>query len=133
VTAAHRGGADRPAGRVATGLLWAATLVLPHGVSRDRYRREFAAELYGQSRGRQFGYALSACGSMWSLRTVLVHGAGINRVPFLCRTNLHHHWQNRISEEGLRFKTCSRCGRETGGLAGSSINSLFLPIGRTDH
>lgn len=125
------GGADpdRPAGVFVAGLLRVATLVLPRGASRDRYRREFAAELYGRPQGHQLGYALSLCGHMWSLRTVLVHGAEITRIPFLCRTNLHHHWDNRVNEEGARFKTCSHCGREKGDLTGTSINTLFLPIG----
>lgn len=82
--------AECPAGFPATGLLWTATLLLPRGVSRNRYRREFAAELYGRPRIRQLVYALAVCMHMWPLRTVLVHGSDISSLPLSCRTNLHH-------------------------------------------
>lgn len=125
-------GAECRAGFAATGLLWAATLLLPRGVSRNRYRREFAAELHGQSRARQLAYALGVCGHMWSLRTVLVHGTDVCRLPFLCRTSLHHHWERYVSSEGLPFQTCSRCGRER---EGPLANSLFRPmhVGGMNH
>lgn len=113
-------GADCPGGFAATGLLWAATLLLPRGVSRNRYRQQFAAELYGQPRARQLAYALGVCGHMWSLRTVLVHGTDISRLPFLCRTNLHHHWEKHVNDKRLPFQTCSRCGREREGPLGDS-------------
>ena len=125
-------GAECGAGFAATALLRAATLLLPRGVSRNRYRREFGAELYGQSRARQLSYALGACGKMWSLRTVLVHGSEVSRLPLLCRTNLHHFWEKYVNDEGLHFQTCSRCGREK---EGPLANSLFSPmrVGGMNH
>lgn len=119
---------ERLIGSVVAHVLSTATLLLPRGVSRTRYRQEFAAELYGQPPARQLGYVLSVCGHMGSLRAVVVHGSDGSRIPFLCRMNLHL-WQRRESDEGLPFRTCSRCGREKGNLAGTSVNSLFLPMG----
>lgn len=125
-------GAECPAGFAATGLLWVATLLLPRGVSRNRYRREFAAELYGRPRTQQLAYALAVCVHMWSLRTVLVHGSDIADLPLRCRTNLHHHWQKHVNDEGVRFQTCSRCGREK---ESPLANSLFSPmrVGGLNH
>ena len=112
-------------GRAATGMLWTATLLLPRGVSRNRYRREFAAELYGRPGLRQSTYALSVCRHMWSLRRVLVHGTAICRLPLLCRTSLHHHWQRHASDEGMPFHTCSRCGHER---ESPLANSVLRPM-----
>jgi hypothetical protein len=128
-------GGDRPAGLAVTAMLWLATLLLPRGVSRNRYRREFAAEVYGQPTTRQLAYALSVCGHVWSLRTVLLYGDERARIPFLCRTNLHHHWQKHANDQGLVYRTCSRCGHEKGDLPGSGVDALFLPMGvdSTNH
>lgn len=113
------------AGRGATGMLWAATLVLPRGVSRDRYRREFAAELYGRPRLRQVADALGICRHMWSLRWVLVHGTAVCRLPLLCRTSVHHHWERHANNEGVPFHTCSRCGQER---ESPLANSVLRPM-----
>src|SRR5215470_11634881 len=48
----------------------AATRVLP-GATRDRYRQEFLAELYGLSRARQLRHAFGVLSRCWSLRTAL--------------------------------------------------------------
>ncbi|MBM6399864.1 hypothetical protein [Phycicoccus sonneratiae] len=34
------------------------------------------------------------------------------RVPFLCRTNLRHRWENAHTEDGERFVRCALCMRE---------------------
>lgn len=128
-------GIARPAGYLAGKVLRVATCLLPRGVSRNRYRREFTAELYGQPPLRQLAYALDLCAQMCSLRTVLVHGTDVTRVPFLCRTNLHHRWRRLANDDGLLFQMCARCGHEKGDLPGTRIDSLFLPMGggTTNH
>lgn len=123
---AHPGrGSSCQAGFASSGVLWAATLALPRGVSRDRYRREFAAELYGRPRARQLAYVLGVSVHMWPLRTVLVHGSDSLHLPFLCRAGLHHRWNKDVNDQGLPFHTCSRCGRER---EGPLVNSLFRPV-----
>ncbi len=117
-------GDERRAG-LAAALLWAATLLLPHGVSRNRYRQEFAAEMFGQPRRRQLAYSLRVCLHIWQLRTVLVHGAEAPRLPVLCRTNLHHYWEKHANEQHVPFQTCPRCGREK---ESPLANSLFHPM-----
>lgn len=106
-----------------------ATLLLPRGVSRNRYRREFAAELYGLSTAGQLAYAASVCGHMWSLRAVVIHGSDVTRIPFLCRTNIRHRWQSAADKVGPPVPTCSQCGRARPGMTEDNINALFLPIG----
>jgi hypothetical protein len=126
------GGCESSQATAASALLWAATLLLPRGVSRNRYRREFAAEMYGQPGARQLAYALGVWAHIWALRTVLVRGTDVLRPPFACRTNLHHHWERFANDTGVRFQTCARCGRER---QSPLANSLFLPmhVGGMDH
>ncbi len=88
-------------------LLATATRALPRGVSRDRYRREFAAEIYEMGRATQFRYALGVLTHIWSLRVVLVKGVDSAHVPLLCRTNLHHHWRRHTSDEDVAFEVQS--------------------------
>ena len=47
--------------------LQAATRVLP-GATRDRYRQEFVAELYGLARTRQLRHAAGVLSRSWALR-----------------------------------------------------------------
>lgn len=93
-------------------LIATATRVLPRGVSRERYRREFAAELYGMGRGAQLHYAVGVFTHIWSLRVVLIKGVDAVHVPILCRTNIHHHWRRYTSDEKVGFEVCARCGKE---------------------
>ena len=106
-----------------------ATRALPRGVSRDRYRREFAAELHELGRTRQLGYALGVLTHIRSLRIVLVKGVDSAHVPLLCRTNIHHHWRGQISDEGASFATCRRCGKEKGPIEGSNIEDFGMAGG----
>jgi hypothetical protein len=93
-------------------LITIATRALPRGVSRDRYRREFAAELFGLGRRQQLGYAGGAAVHILALRTVLVRGVDATHVPVLCRMNIHHHWMRHVSDEHIAFELCTRCGKE---------------------
>ena len=60
----------RAAGYLARHTAQVATRVLP-GATRERYRQEFLAELYGLSRARQLRHAFGVLSRCWSLRTAL--------------------------------------------------------------
>ncbi|MDU0312557.1 hypothetical protein RKE38_02595 [Phycicoccus sp. M110.8] len=40
---------------------------------------------------------------------------GSHRKPFLCRTNLHHHWEWATTTDGVDYERCARCLKERGG------------------
>jgi hypothetical protein len=99
--------------------LAARTLPAAH---RERYRREFTAELDAMPRAEQFRYAARVLTRTWSLRAALGQPAlatpGGNTMmtpptrPLSCRLHLWHHWRRYFTEDGGRYKACSRCGRE---------------------
>jgi hypothetical protein len=120
---------ERRAGSLPRLMIATATRVLPRGVSRDRYRREFAAELHGLSRGRQLGYACGVCAHVWALRIVLVKGLDAQDIPILCRTNIHHHWRKYVNEENVRFELCARCGKERGPIGRSDVENSGMAGG----
>ena len=31
--------------------------------------------------------------------------------PLLCRLNLRHHWHAESTDDGRRFRRCTRCGK----------------------
>lgn len=38
--------------------------------------------------------------------------------PFLCRTNLHHRWEQAVTDDGEAFVRCARCLKEKDGRPG---------------
>jgi hypothetical protein len=100
----------------------AATLVLPRS-TRDRYRQEFVAELYGLSRTRQLRHAAGVLSRSWALRAAIsgLPGAAADieivfprrrRRPLYCRL-IRHYWVDLSSEDGSsRYRECARCGKE---------------------
>jgi len=97
-----------------------ATLTLPRGPLRDRYRQEFLAELYGQPSGEQARLARGILTHSLALRSA-VRGAGGSVLedamstpskPLLCRTNLRHTWEWAHTPDGQRFIRCRRCLKE---------------------
>lgn len=102
-----------------------ASRALPGGRVRDRYRREFLAELYGMSRTRQTSHSLTVLSRVWSLRMAVTDTARLPgedtemstkpRIPLLCRLNLHHTWRTHSAEDGGRFRRCTRCGKDKTG------------------
>jgi hypothetical protein len=47
--------------------------------------------------------------------------------PLRCRLNIRHHWVFRSTEDGSRYMTCARCGKDRTGTTGSQA----LPTGGT--
>jgi hypothetical protein len=110
-----------------------ATRVLP-GATRDRYRQEFLAELYGLGRARQLRHALGVLSRCWALRDAIntpspAAAADMEivfprrRRPLFCRLNLRHRWATLRTEDGKPYLRCQRCGKdETDIYAGSRID-----------
>jgi hypothetical protein len=101
-------------------LVHLAARVLPFGAVRDRYEREFTAELHDLRPTRQLRYAfglLRTAGSLrHALRTKVPSPLGIGVLaydsrPLWCRVNLHR-WTRCWTEDGGRFQRCDRCGTD---------------------
>ena len=111
----------RPVG-AALGIVSLAVHRLPVGEVRDRYEREFTAELYGMTGRRQLRTALGVLATSGALRhavndqtpTTLETAMTIARPakPWGCRLNLHHPWETRTTEDGDRYQACARCDKE---------------------
>lgn len=101
--------ADRWCGRIVE----LAARVLP-AEQRQRYAREFIAELHGMSRSQQYRHSAQVLAHAWALRAVL-HAAGptttqegIMSKPLLCRLFIHR-WVTLYNDEGQRYQECARC------------------------
>lgn len=48
--------------------------------------------------------------------------------PFLCRTNLHHSWEQAHTDDGQRFVRCRHClkERDTGGINTTGAGAMSL-------
>ena len=96
-----------------------ATLMLP-AQQRQRYAREFVAELYGMPRSHQFRHSLSVLACSWALRTALQTSTATSpkeslmtttatRRPWACRLG-RHRWDDRQNPETAeRYEICVRC------------------------
>ena len=100
-----------------------ATRVLP-GATRDRYRQEFLADLYGLSRSRQLRHAAGVLSHAWALRAAINTPSDATaadmeivfprhrRRSLYCRL-IRHYWVDRSSGDGSsRYRECARCGKE---------------------
>lgn len=81
--------------------------VLPAGRARERYRQEFLADLFGMSRRQSTAYLLGILANRRRLRAAVV-----GSVPLSCRLSLRHRWRICSTEDGGRYKECSRCLKE---------------------
>jgi hypothetical protein len=106
-----------------------ATRVLP-GSTRDRYRQEFVAELYGLSPARQLREAFGVMSRSWALRTAIntpseAAAADMEIVfprhhrPLPCRLN-RHRWETVRAEDGSRYQQCQRCGKDETDIFGGT-------------
>jgi hypothetical protein len=100
--------------RWAVSAVHVATLLLPPGSIRRRYRSELVSELWGMSTGQQLGHALSILASAPSLHRALVETGELD-VPhstLWCRLHLHHRWRTLRTEEGSTYRRCLACGTD---------------------
>jgi hypothetical protein len=107
-----------------------ATRVLP-GSTRERYRQEFLAELYGLGRARQLRHAFGVLIRSWALRAAIntpseAAAADMEivfprrRRPLFCRLNLRHRWGTVRTEDGKPYLRCQRCGKDETDMFGGT-------------
>jgi hypothetical protein len=91
-----------------------ATLVLPPGSVRRRYRQELAAELWGMSSRQQLTHSLSVLASAPRLHRALVESVELDvpHSPLWCRLHLHHQWHTEVTTDGQAFRRCLACGTD---------------------
>ncbi len=103
-----------------------AVLALPAGAMRDRYREELLAELYGLSGREQTRHALGVLSRVLVLRAAVKGGADTKeetmRRPLRCLLGLHA-YRCVSSEDGSRYRRCSRCRRDHPGGMSSGTSS----------
>lgn len=118
-------------------LLSAAARMLPGGSIRNRYRQEFAAELYGMPAARQRVYAWRVMLSSWSLRAAVSNPQKarttvlslLRRKPLLCLLNVKHHWMPQWTSEGERYERCALCEKIRNDYSTGPKNSNWLAAG----
>jgi hypothetical protein len=110
---------NRKPRRLATTCVRLAAHVLPRGPVRERYEREFVAELYAMTRWQSPKYVLGVVATALQLRKAVVAGTDPGavpmaraRVPLRCRLNLSHKWHICSTDDGGLFKECARCHKE---------------------
>ena len=103
-----------------------AVRALPVGPVRDRYRREFLAELYEMSTRRQTTHMMAILANAWALRAAVTSQANREAAvatffahkPLICRLNLNHRWVTCRAEDGGVYQRCRRCGKDRLGVVG---------------
>jgi hypothetical protein len=109
------------AGPVSGAIVRLAVRVLPAGGARERYRREFLAELAACTRTARLRFALGVLSSVVALRAALAGSALLvgpvdppmgdpeRRRPLLCRLRLHR-FVACHNPDGEFYLRCRRCG-----------------------
>lgn len=97
-----------------------ATLVLPAGNVRNRYRAELEAELHALAPAARRRFMVGMVLTAWALRRAAIEATSITERPItegaspgrslLCRLNLHHAWHRHSTGDGHLYRRCSRCG-----------------------
>lgn len=107
-----------------------ATLLLPPGPVRRRYRHELVSELWGMSVRQQLSHSLSVLASAPSLHRALLDAGELEfpHSPLWCRLHIHHRWHVSVTEDGERFRRCLACGTDDDEtsrrrVAGSMLNA----------
>jgi len=127
--------------------LWgvgAAVLAVPAGDRRDRYRREFEAELYGMSMPQQLRHVAGLVAQAPALRSALTaHTPSTSQEDIvfrlttlggrlLCLLNQHRD-ETFYSDDNEPYQRCTRCDRDLyvapfpGGGAVSGPGASFGP------
>jgi hypothetical protein len=108
---------------VARGGVELAVRVLPDWRDRLRYRAEFLADLHNLPPAAQLRYTAGVLSQTFALRAAL--GSAPSRAEedamtitttrgffWRCRVLRWHRWVTRSTEDGGRYLTCARCGRD---------------------
>jgi len=130
---------SRRPGRWACGVIGVAVRVLPPG-RRDRYRQEFAAEMYDVRAGERFRFACGVLSRAPSLRTALAESPmedDMDRKTTwwgrLCCTLNQHDWERARSENGEYYRVCARCGRDDYRPSGGGTGGVEFGIMGGSH
>lgn len=117
----------------AAGAVDVATLLLPPGPVRRRYRSEMRAEQWAMTTRQQAAHALSVLVAAPALHRALLESGELTtpHSPLWCRLHLHHTWHQQVTPDGERFRRCCACGLDDDGtghrrVAGSMINAHGL-------
>lgn len=120
-----------PKGRLGPALTL-ATLLLPGGPIRTRYRRELRAELEALPLDERAAYVHGALRAMPALartvripRVLLEEGAEFE--PALkCRLHLGHGWADAYTEDGQHYRRCRHCGMDRQGASSNANDGIML-------
>ena len=97
----------------------AATLLIPPGSIRRRYRHELVSELWGMSTAQQLTHAVSLLVAAPALHRALVESGELDvpHSPLWCRLHLHHRWRIERTLEGTTLPAvpCLRHRRRRAG------------------
>ena len=105
-----------------------AVRALPTRADRERYYREFVAELYDLPPGTQLRHVTGFLSQAFALRAAL--GASPSPVEeqamsqgrkLLCHVLRRHHYKWYSTEDGSRYRACAYCHRESPGNQGPPI------------
>ena len=130
----------RPPGPWPSRAVRLAVRALPPGCTRDRYRYEFLAELYGMSSTRQMRHAAHLLSRSLVLRAAVIRERQSStlelimpvvapRKPLLCRLNVHHKWVRRLNRTGrstCNASTAARISTTSSDLAGRMSEATSL-------
>ena len=112
--------------------VWAvnnATLLLPPGSIRHRYRHELVSELWGMSTRQQLVHAASILAGAPALHRALVAAGELDvpHSPLWCRLRLHHSWRVERTDDGTTYRRCTACGTdEYPGIGNAQSNGMAL-------
>lgn len=45
-----------------------------------------------------------------------------------CRLNIHHRWRTCTTEDGSKYRRCSRCGKDDPGTLSGSLDGLAAAL-----
>ena len=98
----------------ATGAVHLATLLLPPGRVRSRYRTELEAEQWGMTSREQAAHTWSVLVCAPELHRALVESGElpVPHSPLWCRLRLHHRWHRAVTEDGEPYRRCLACGMD---------------------
>ncbi|MFC8504012.1 hypothetical protein ACFUC1_16765 [Pedococcus sp. NPDC057267] len=122
-------GHSRPWARRAVRL---ASLGLPRGEVRDRYRREFVSDLSDLGAHAQVAYCVRVVVGVPALRLAVRNTPSSPLEPIMATTTrplrcrlTFHRWEAAHTPDGQRFDRCARCHKERGdgrtGFSGLAI------------
>lgn len=130
-----------PAARVGLGIDAHAS---PTRADRERDRAEFLAEIHGLAPAGQLRHTVGVLCQTLALQTALGSTATraeeaamtrtTTRFSWRCTVLRRHRWVGRSTEDGGRYQTCARCGRDryeypSGGITPSSAAGDGIPLG----